>query len=316
MKTTTTILLVLLSGLLLSCSINVNTGKSVYNGVMIESIEFENEQINSIRVGHAFKVRIIKTNSESDNRIALNVSERVSPYVKTSLRGGRLSVTLENTPRNFSTKSGEMFVEIYTEEFSTIHGSGSTDFTVLDGFDYKTLDLTFSGASDIKFESVVNVEDDVKINGSGASDIEIGQLNADGNLSIRLSGASDVKINDVSVVGIANVELSGASDIDVNAMNVGGGFNYSMSGASDMNITTGECQATANKLRCSGSSDYHASGFVVNSMSLNLSGASSAKVNVLGEIRVSVGGASNLDYKSNPETKIFNTNQKSNIRSF
>lgn len=317
MKTTiTTILLIILYGTLLSCSINFNTGKGVYNGVMLESTEFQSQQINNIKVGHAFKVRIIKTSSESDNRIVLNVSERVEPYVKTSLKGGSLYVTLENTPRKFNTKKGEMFLDIYTDEFSTVRGSGATAFTVLDGFDYKTLTLTFSGASDIKFESVVNVASDVKINGSGASDIDIASLNTEANLSINLSGASDIEMGDVSVAGVAHVDLSGASDVDVNRMNVSGSFNYAMSGASDMDIVAGECQSSENKLKCSGASDFNASGFVVNSMSLTLSGASSAKVNVLGELSVSVKSASSLRYKSNPETKVNNRDRKSNIRSF
>lgn len=312
---TITILLIALSGILLSCSINVNTGKSVYDGVMIQSTEFKNQPMNNISVGHAFKVRIIKSNSQ-DNRIELNVSERVKPYVEATLRGGDLSVTLENTPRKFSTQKGEMFLDIYTEDFSAVRGSGATDFTVLDGFDYNTLTLTFSGASDIKFESVVNVKENIKINGSGASDFEIGSLNTNANLSIDLSGASDFEVGAVSVTGTAHFDLSGACDIDVNVMNVGGGFNYSMSGASDMNIATGECQSSENILTCSGASDYNASGFIVKSMSLKLSGASSAKVNVLGEIRASVGSVSNLSYKSNPETKIYNRDKKSNIRSF
>ena len=272
MKIVTTLIIILVG--ILSCSINIYAGKNDYNGAMIQSTEYENQKMNNIQVGHAFEVRIIKTNAQSDNRIELNVSERVKPYVKTTLKGGSLSVTLENTPRNFSTKKGEMFLEIYTEEFSDVRGSGATDFTVLDGFDYNTLTLKLSGASDIKFESTIHVASDVRISGSGASDFEIGDLNTNANLSIHLSGASDMEIGSISVAGVTDfglsgsteiaitntanfkskvmAELSGASEIKANEMNVGAGFNYSMSGSSEMSIDNGECQSSENRLTCSG----------------------------------------------------------------
>ena len=304
--------------------------------IMVKSTEFENKKITNIRVASAFEVRIIKTNSQRDNRIELNVSERVEPYVKVDLTSGNLFVRLEDMPKRFTIDGDECFLDIYTNEFNFIRGSGATDFVVVGEFDYNTLTLSISGASDIKFETDVNVLGDFKINGSGASGVKICNLNAKGGISIGLSGSSDVEVENICAVGDVcfnltgasdiclrgvvnidnklNVKLSGSSDIEANEVNVVKGFNYILSGASEININSGECKSSCNSLSCSGASDYSAAGFVVNSMRLVLSGASSAKVNVLGDIQSSVSISASLRYKANEKTRV--NNMTENIRSF
>lgn len=115
------------------------------NGTMIKLTEFENQRISSIQVGCSFEVRIIKTNSQRDNRIELNIPEAINPYLKPTLTNGNLHVTLENRPKRAFAGEDRCFLDIYTNEFSSIKSSGATDFIIVDEFDFTALTLLLSG---------------------------------------------------------------------------------------------------------------------------------------------------------------------------
>ena len=116
------------------------------------------------------------------------------------------------------------------------------------------------------------------------SDIEFSSIE---DLTIRLSGASDLDLNsDVSNL-IAHV--SGASDVDIEGKVKSS--NFKISGASDVDIEgTGENLV----LRASGASTFDGRDFNVGTISLIVSGASTAYVNSIDKLNVDASSASSV----------------------
>ena len=108
------------------------------------------------------------------------------------------------------------------------------------------------------------------------TDIEFSSIE---DLTIRLSGASDLDLNsDVSNL-IANV--SGASDVDIEGKVKSS--NFKISGASDIDI---EGKGENLVLRASGASTFDGRDFNVGTISLIVSGASTAYVNSIDKLNV------------------------------
>ena len=116
------------------------------------------------------------------------------------------------------------------------------------------------------------------------TDIEFSSIE---DLTIRLSGASDLDLNsDVSNL-IANV--SGASDVDIDGKVKSS--NFKISGASDVDIEgTGENLV----LRASGASTFDGRDFNVGTITLIVSGASTANVNSIDKLNVDASSASSV----------------------
>jgi len=116
------------------------------------------------------------------------------------------------------------------------------------------------------------------------TDIEFSSIE---DLTIRLSGASDLDLNsDVSNL-IAHV--SGASDVDIEGKVKSS--NFKISGASDVDIEgTGENLV----LRASGASTFDGRDFNVGTISLIVSGASTAYVNSIDKLNVDASSASSV----------------------
>ena len=116
------------------------------------------------------------------------------------------------------------------------------------------------------------------------TDIEFSSIE---DLTIRLSGASDLDLNsDVSNL-IANI--SGASDVDIDGKVKSS--NFKISGASDVDIEgTGENLV----LRASGASTFDGRDFNVGTISLIVSGASTAYVNSIDKLNVDASSASSV----------------------
>ena len=116
------------------------------------------------------------------------------------------------------------------------------------------------------------------------TDIEFSSIE---DLTIRLSGASDLDLNsDVSNL-IANV--SGASDVDIDGKVKSS--NFKISGASDVDIEgTGENLV----LRASGASTFDGRDFNVGTITLIVSGASTAYVNSIDKLNVDASSASSV----------------------
>ncbi|MBR4440463.1 MAG: DUF2807 domain-containing protein [Bacteroidales bacterium] len=115
----------------------------------------------------------------------------------------------------------------------------------------------------------VNVESLTAIRASGACALEMPVSAEFDNLELKISGASDVNISEIEVKGLLNAQVSGASDLDIKCKV--GKAEFTASGASDVDIPhieTDEIEVTA-----SGASDIDVRGRV-NNIKVNASGAS------------------------------------------
>jgi len=101
---------------------------------------------------------------------------------------------------------------------------------------------------------------------------------------------------EVSMPRLAGIELSGASSLR-GAMDTGD-VRFTLSGASRLTLEGigGDMDLTA-----SGASDASLGGFEVKDASVELSGASQARLNVTGRLDAEASGASQLRYLGNPE---------------
>lgn len=105
------------------------------------------------------------------------------------------------------------------------------------------------------------------------------------------SGASSIKCADAISAESFRIESSGASDIDChvscNKMEI------ELSGASEIKL---KGQSKEAKIEVSGASDLTAGDFVIDNATMEVSGASNAKVNAAVKIKAEVSGASDLNY--------------------
>ena len=153
--------------------------------------------------------------------------------------------------------------------------------------------LKASGGCDVYFETTLKT-DNFSIALSGGSDLNNLDLEAK-KLSTTLSGGSDAKIN-VGQIEYVKVAASGGSDaklIEIDAQKL----NVSISGGSDADLSG---SARASKISASGGSDIEAKNFTTENCIINLSGAADAKMNVTGELEVSLSGGSDFHCKGNP----------------
>ncbi len=126
--------------------------------------------------------------------------------------------------------------------------------------------------------------------------------------SIEGSGATDFMINGTFTGNSVKIRLSGASDMkgSVNLTNA----QLDLNGASTMKVS-GKIQNV--KIEASGASDIKNYDLVVDNCIAQLSGASDIKITVNQSISVRASGASNFDYKGNPERRDVSSSGASNI---
>jgi len=112
---------------------------------------------------------------------------------------------------------------------------------------------------------------------------------------LELSGASDVSVTDFTSSEALYAEVSGASSLrgDIEA----GGVRFDVSGASDIKLRgSGEDLV----MDVSGASSADLADFPVADADIQVSGASSAAVNVSGRLDVEASGASRVRYRGSP----------------
>lgn len=128
--------------------------------------------------------------------------------------------------------------------------------------------------------------------------------------SIEASGASDIHFSNTYSNTNLNVDLSGASSF--NADLILDHLVLDGSGASNFNLS-GECYYLNTEL--SGASSVGDYGFYVNDeIRADLSGASSCRLSVNGDIYLEASGASSFYYKGNAAIKSQNLSGASNIQ--
>jgi hypothetical protein len=129
---------------------------------------------------------------------------------------------------------------------------------------------------------------------SGASKGKLTGFSSSNPVEIGVSGASSLKIVDLEA-GETEFYVSGASRVSGNIKVTDSKFD--VSGASNIEL---EGSAEDISIDVSGASHANLDDFTVVSVDVELSGASSATVNVSGKLDATVSGASTLYYLGNP----------------
>jgi hypothetical protein len=129
---------------------------------------------------------------------------------------------------------------------------------------------------------------------SGAASATLNSFNSDGALAFTGSGASNIFINNVKS-GSTKFELSGASTISGTITLTDAKF--SVSGASRVDLNG---SGTGAGISASGASRVTLDKFSVQDVTLNLSGASEARVNCKNISSADLSGASHLYYLGTP----------------
>jgi len=112
---------------------------------------------------------------------------------------------------------------------------------------------------------------------------------------VKMSGATSLASNGKLTVKDIEISTSGATKIalNINADNV----ETHASGLTEIYL---EGQAKSHTLKTSGSSTLNALNFVVNTYSIESSGLSHCKINVLSDLNINSSGASDIEYRGNP----------------
>jgi hypothetical protein len=112
---------------------------------------------------------------------------------------------------------------------------------------------------------------------------------------IDLSGAVDVSADKSLTFSELEMDVSGAAEIDLE-MNADK-YKAEFSGVSEIDFR-GTCKT--GYIEISGASDFNAEGLQFEDLSVELSGASDAKVFATKKLHIDVSGASSVRYKGNP----------------
>jgi hypothetical protein len=131
------------------------------------------------------------------------------------------------------------------------------------------------------------------LNLSGASHGSVGGFKSTHDFTLENSGASSLDVN--MDVGNTNMGVSGASKVTGQLKTADS--RMSLSGASRIELTGSANNVT---LEVSGAGQANLPNFSIQNASANVSGASSATVNVTGKLDADVSGASTLNYSGNP----------------
>ena len=158
-----------------------------------------------------------------------------------------------------------------------------------------------------KTKAYVSIKDIDALTASGASTVHLVNTIESPKMRIKLSGASDFKGN--IKAGVLMYQLTGASDykgqITANSIDIDG------SGASSIELT-GNVDDLA--VEVSGASDAKLYNLTAKGAILRASGASNIGVTVTEILRANSTGASDINYKGNPNVKESNTSGASKIR--
>lgn len=222
-----------------------------------------------IDVSYSFDITVVKSSEPS---VTINVDEDYEPYLVVRVSNGVLLVGIDSArlPNRLSKNLGNKVfeAEIGVKELSGLSMSGATSFYSDEVFEVLEFDGEFSGASNVKKLCVEAKEGDFDI--SGASKLNLNGVFDD--CSLDASGASNVYIE--GKFGELDIDCSGASKIVMDG------------------------QTKSMDLDGSGASRIDGAKMVCETAVVDLSGASSATVEVVKYLVVDLSGASKLYYNS------------------
>ena len=214
-----------LSGILMMLML----GASSFSQKTINDANAEPRQLtgfHAIKISSAFDVYITQGNED-----AVAVSASTNEYkekIKTSVENGVLIISFDNDKKfwkGWNSDKQKLKAYISVKKLDRLTVSGACNVYMEDGISADDLDISFSGASDLKGK--VNAKN-LSVDINGASDITLSGNVA--SIKVDASGASDFKGFDL-VTNFCEAKASGASSVSIT---VNKELNATASGASDV----------------------------------------------------------------------------------
>ena len=170
--------------------------------------QFSIQSFDRIDVANAIDVEIRKGNFD----VVADLSPGETEYLSVKSENGVLTARFNRPAGNWiagkNRRSPRLLITM--PALRGIALSGASDGDVLDSFDSEELEITLSGAADLKMSDVT--ANRIRLKASGASDTKLGgkvRL-----LDVEISGASDLQAYDLTA-DEAIIRASGASDASV-----------------------------------------------------------------------------------------------------
>lgn len=275
------------------------------------TLKFNCGDIKSLKQGSSdsvtFEYFVTKGDSESVTVIYDSELEKAFNGFEESLdisySNGNLTVGMKESARRWIRfrSSNHKPVKVYFEmdEISGLDLSGASVVYFTGEYTSNNLEIEMSGAS--KFAGPLNIKgNSMELDCSGAAKVSVhGDFE---NISIDASGASNINFsgNSVNLEG----DFSGASKLYLDGSD--NRTDIECSGATDLEMN-GEGKILI--LEASGACKIDAKGYKVRNATVELSGASSAKLAVSDELKYNVSTASKLTYFGNPKMTNLSTHQ-------
>lgn len=131
-----------------------------------------------------------------------------------------------------TTRHSDIRIYASSKMLSNIEMDGACDLQIDEPVTFGDLQITTSGASDIKIKDIT--AHDFRVSSSGASDINIDNANVK-SFYTRISGAGDVDAN-IKNADKIGIKVSGSADADINLADCGD-IDVSISGAGSISIS-------------------------------------------------------------------------------
>jgi len=163
---------------------------------------------------------------------------------------------------------------------------------------------TYTGT---KQQAVIYLPDLHRLELSGASRAVVSGFSVSHSLDFELSGASQMELGP-TMAGNSDFELSGASRVNGYIQMDDG--NFDLSGASRLELSGSGDDIS---IKASGASNVRLPDFPVNTVEVDLSGASRAVIKVSDRMDVNLSGASRLEYSGDPKLGSLNVSGGSSI---
>lgn len=244
-----------------------------YEADDFSEIEIKNIHLKSGMTTYGPKVNLLPG---LEKKITISMDENFESEIKVKKVGNK-KVIQGNSLHNLVTDRFD--INLYGYVLSEIDLSGACEANVSSlCLDKNKLDIDLSGACKITLDSYDGVD-----------------------LFVDLSGASSLNVGDCKVEN-ANIELSGASYTSFANLKTTK-LDLDLSGASTINLRLGSANNFSGDV--SGASEVKASFFELETGKVDVSGASSMYIKVNQSLTGEVSGASTLKYSGEGEVKVY-----------
>ena len=268
--------------------------------VKMETKTYAYSDFSELQVSWTYQVALAQADHYS---VRVEAPDFLIPYLDVKLTGKRLVLGTKEMPRDIRKKvemvlkHNEIRAWVAMPELSALQMSGASQLNATGQFAARRFDfkMELSGATNLRGLRIAAGEADLRA--SGASKFEV--LGDFSDLKLTLSGATTGTLEAGKDVDEADVELSGATKL-----NLSGTFNQldlDASGAVNLKMN-GRIRGL--DLTASGAVKADLLDVPADKVSVSLSGAAKAELQVQQTLNARLSGASTCSYKAGPDLRI------------